>query len=76
MTARYPVHSTYAGNPDGFLKQHEVENHAAEDFEHDLANMGPVGRGANEGQRRQGQLARILYIYMYGYIHGPLFRRA
>jgi hypothetical protein len=25
---------------DGFLKQHEVETYTAEDFEHDLANLG------------------------------------
>jgi hypothetical protein len=31
---------------DGFLKQHEVETYTAEDFEHDLANLDPVG-GAN-----------------------------
>ncbi len=31
---------------DGFLKQHEVETYTAEDSEHDLANLDPVG-GAN-----------------------------
>jgi hypothetical protein len=27
---------------DGFLKQHKVETYTAEDFEHDLVNLGSV----------------------------------
>ena len=27
---------------DGFLKQHKIETYTAEDFEHDLANLGSI----------------------------------